>query len=71
MLIDTRQEQRPAWEPNWHVVAPLLLAIVLGIVGVNTDGGVGLVLVIVAFAAACRALDVALPYREGLREHKQ
>jgi hypothetical protein len=76
MLIDTRDPSpadraRPPWQPNWRVVAWAAAAIVIGIGGASADDAIGVVLIMVAFAAGCRALDEALPYKEGLREHRQ
>jgi hypothetical protein len=75
MLIDTREpsfgDARTPWQPNWRVVLWAGLAVVLGVAGANTGDAIGTLLVIVAFAAGCRALDEVLPYKEGLREYRQ
>jgi hypothetical protein len=63
-------ERRP-WDPDWRVWRPTLGALVSAGAAAQADGGAELVLVIVAFGFACRALDAALPYRQGLREHRQ
>jgi hypothetical protein len=47
-------------------------AVALGVIAATRpDGAGGLVAAVGAFAAACRALDRALPYRDGLRDHRQ
>jgi hypothetical protein len=63
-------ERRP-WEPDWRVWRPTLGALVAAGAASQTDGGAELALVILAFGFACRALNAALPYRQGLREHRQ
>jgi hypothetical protein len=65
------QPERRPWEPDWRVWRPTLAALVAAGGAAKTDGGVELGLVILAFGFACRALDAALPYRLGLREHRQ
>jgi hypothetical protein len=75
MLIDDHtpadEPLLPPWSPPWRVVGWTLAAIVIGIAGASADDAIGVILVMVAFAAGCRALDLALPYGEGLREWKQ
>jgi hypothetical protein len=75
MLIDDRsppdEPALPPWSPNWRLWRWVAGAILTGVVGVVAGGAVGTVLVIVAFAAGCRAIDEALPYRQGLREWHQ
>ena len=67
---DAPPEQRE-WQPDWSVWAPAIGALV-GLVAAGMVHGVaGLVLVVLALALAYRAIDRALPYRGGLREHKQ
>jgi hypothetical protein len=47
-------------------------AVALGVIAATRpDGAPGLLAALGSFAAACRALDRALPYREGLSEHRQ
>jgi hypothetical protein len=59
------------WEPDWSVWGPALGALA-GIVAAGVVHGVaGLVLVVLALALGYRAIDRALPYRGGLREHRQ
>jgi len=63
--------ERREWEPDWSVWAPALGALA-GIVAAGVVHGVaGLVLVVLALALGYRAIDRALPYRGGLREHRQ
>jgi hypothetical protein len=63
--------ERREWEPDWSVWASALGALA-GIVAAGVVHGVaGLVLVVLALALAYRAIDRALPYRGGLREHRQ
>jgi hypothetical protein len=50
---------------------PALAALALLVVAAQLDGVVALALLIGGFALACRALDSALPYCEGLREWRQ
>jgi hypothetical protein len=74
LLIDDRPPsppERPPWEPNWHVVAWLVAAGVVGYAALNAHGAIGAGLLVVAFGVLCRALTVALPYGEGLTEHRQ
>lgn len=76
MLIDTYDplpdpEARRPWEPNWRVVSWTIAALVIGISGAVAGDALGTLLVFVAFAAACRAVNEAVPYREGLREYRQ
>jgi UDP-N-acetylmuramyl pentapeptide phosphotransferase/UDP-N-acetylglucosamine-1-phosphate transferase len=68
---DPRPEGRPPWEPNWRMWRWIVVAVVAMYCVSRTDGVAGLVLVIVAFAAACLAFDAALPQGDGLREWRQ
>jgi hypothetical protein len=63
--------ERSPWEPDWRVWRPLLAAVAAALAASRLTGAVAVVLVIAAFALACRALDAALPYRDGLREWRQ
>lgn len=63
--------ERPPWEPDWGVWGPALGAVGAAVAAGETSGAPELALVLVAFGLACRALDRALPYRQGLREHRQ
>ena len=74
LLVDTRREPEPApstWEPNWRMWSWIALALAFGLAASQVNGGIGLVCVLVAFGAACKAIDVAMPYRAGLREWRQ
>ena len=77
LLIDTRNpppdpiSERPAWEPNWRLWGWVALTIVLGVAADSTAGLVAYVLVLAAFASACRAVLVVLPPLDGLREYRQ
>ena len=70
---ETRPEhpEARAWEPDWSVWRPALGAIAALLTAGAIHGYAGLALVILAFWLGYRALDAALPYRQGLREHRQ
>jgi hypothetical protein len=68
---DAREPERREWAPNWHAWGPALGALAALVVAGIVDGLAGLALVVLAFALAYRAIDTALPYRAGLREHRQ
>ena len=76
MLVHTREPReepsgpRP-WAPNWHMWAWLAGAAVAGYAATVTEGALGAGLAMMAFAAVCRALTVALPYGAGLAEWRQ
>ena len=63
-------ERRP-WEPDWAVWRPAGGAIAAGFAAGHVHAAAALALVLAAFGLACRAIDAALPYRQGLREHRQ
>jgi len=65
------EPDRPPWEPDWSVWRPAGAALAAGVAADQVHGAAALVLVLLAFGFACRALDAALPYRQGLREHRQ
>ena len=65
------QPEARAWEPDWSVWRPALAAIAALLSAGAIHGYAGLALVILAFWLGYRALDAALPYRQGLREHRQ
>jgi hypothetical protein len=62
---------RPSGRLPWAPMPALGTAIALGVVAATRGGAGGLLAGLGSFTAACRALDRALPYREGLREHRQ
>ncbi len=64
-------EPEPPWEPDWSVWRPAGAALAAGVAAGHVDGVAALVLILLAFGLACRSLDAALPYRQGLREHRQ
>ena len=72
--IDTpspAEADRRPWEPDWAVWRPVAGALAAGFAAGQVHGAAALVLILLAFGLACRALDAALPYRQGLREHRQ
>jgi hypothetical protein len=59
------------WEPNWRMwrwVAGAALAVYAA---THADGAAQLLLVLIAFALVCLAVDAALPRGDGLREWRQ
>lgn len=78
MLIDDRvppflppPDERPIWEPDPRTCAWVAAAIVLTAAGVVLPGVASFVLLCAALACGAHALTRALPYGEGLREHRQ
>ena len=71
LLIDDRRPARPPWRPNWNVMAWLAVTGVVGYASLAAHGILGAALMTAAFGALCRAFTVALPYGEGLTEHRQ
>jgi hypothetical protein len=65
------QPEARAWEPNWSVWRPALGALAAVLTAGAVHGYAGLALVVFAFWLGYRAIDAALPYRQGLREHHQ
>jgi hypothetical protein len=65
------EPRRPPWDPDWRIWRPATGAVVAAIAAAQLDGVAALVLILIAFGLACRALDAALPYRDGLREWRQ
>ena len=56
----------------WAPMPALATAVALGVIAATRgDGAAGLLAAVGSFTAACRALDRALPYRDGLRDHRQ
>ncbi|HEY3190790.1 MAG TPA: hypothetical protein VGJ70_25085 [Solirubrobacteraceae bacterium] len=77
LLIDERRPPPPPpGRPDhvriaWRVGAPTATAVALGVVAATASGATGALAAIGALAAGFKALDGALPYPNGLREHKQ
>ena len=78
MLIDDRvppflppREERPVWEPDPRTLAWTVAAVALAAGGILTPGILSAVLLCAALACGAHALTRALPYGEGLREHRQ
>jgi hypothetical protein len=71
MLIHEGEPGPRPWRPNWRVWRWVIVAAVVGYASSAATGGVGLLLLFVAFYAGCKALAEAIPYGEGLREHRQ
>jgi predicted lysophospholipase L1 biosynthesis ABC-type transport system permease subunit len=71
MLIHEGDERPREWQPDWRIWRWVVLAVVVGYAATQASGWIGVLLILVAFAAACKALDEALPYGGGLREHRQ
>ncbi len=65
------EPERPPWQPDWRVWRPGAAALAAVAGAAQVEGAAALVLVVLAFGLACRALDAALPYGHGLREHRQ
>ena len=76
-LIDDRvpppsaRPDRPVWEPDWRVVGWIAAAVAAVGGAVATAGFVSFVLCCAALGCAAHAATVALPYGDGLREHRQ
>ena len=68
---DQGPTDRPPWEPDWRVWRPALVAVAAAAAASLASGVATLVLIVAAFGFACRAIDMALPYRDGLREYRQ
>jgi hypothetical protein len=68
---DGSEPQRREWAPDWRAWGPGLGAFAALVAAGMVHGVAGLVLVVLAFALAFRAIETALPYGSGLREHKQ
>ena len=62
---------RAPFEPDWSVWRPATAALAAGLGAAQVEGVAALVLTVLAFGLACRALDAALPHGQGLREHRQ
>jgi hypothetical protein len=76
VLIDDRVPpfsgaQQPVWEPNWHLCAWIFAAVAFTAAAAMTAGLASFVLLCVAVACWARSATIALPYGDGLREHRQ
>ena len=76
MLIDDRvppfrPPERPVWEPDWRLWGWVAAALGVTAAALATSGFASFVLVCAAIGFAARAVTHALPYGEGLREHRQ
>ena len=78
MLIDDRvppflppHDERPVWEPNPRTLAWVVVATGTGAGAVVTGGFLSAALACAALGCAAHAATRALPYGEGLREHRQ
>ena len=77
LLIDDRtppppiRPERPVWDPDWRIVGWVAAAVVSGVAASMTAGVVSFGLVCATLACAAHAVTLALPYGEGLREHRQ
>jgi hypothetical protein len=71
MLIHEEERRPRPWHPNWRIWRWLAVAAVVGYGATAATGGIGVLLTLVAFYAACKAVAEALPYGDGLREHRQ
>jgi hypothetical protein len=75
LLIDEHRPPRP--QPPRHTRLPYRVmpstatAVALSVVAATTGGAAGAGAAIGALVATFRALDRALPYKQGLREHRQ
>jgi len=64
-------EPRRYWEPNWRVWRWVAAAVVLAYGSAHTTGALAALLTIVVFVCVCQAAAEALPYGDGLRQHRQ
>jgi hypothetical protein len=76
LLIDERHRPDPPREPRrtrlpYRVLPSSATAVSLFVVASTTGGATGAFAAMGALVATFRALDRALPYKQGLREHKQ
>lgn len=78
LLVETRRpppsrgepERRP-WEPNWRLWGWVALTVV-SLVAAQAAGGIASYLLIcVTLVCVCRAVCVALPPLDGLRQYRQ
>ena len=71
MLIHEEEPGPRPWQPNWRIWRWAAVALIVGYAATNATGAVATLLILVAFAAACKAVAEAVPYGGGLREHRQ
>jgi hypothetical protein len=78
LLLDERRPPPPPppHEPRrgrlpYRVLPSTATAVGLGVVAATTTGITGAAAAMGALVATFRALDRALPYKQGLREHRQ
>jgi hypothetical protein len=78
LLLDERRPPPPpsSHEPRrarlpYRVLPSTATAVALGVVAATTTGITGAAAATGALVATFRALDRALPYKQGLREHRQ
>jgi hypothetical protein len=72
--IDAPGPGEPGREPrelDWRVWRRAAAALAAALGAAQVEGLAAAVLVVLAFGLACRAVDAALPYGHGLREHRQ
>jgi hypothetical protein len=71
MLVHERPAGPRPWQPNWRIWRWVAVAAIVGYAASRATGGVGVLLIMVTFYAACKAVAEAIPYGNGLREHRQ
>ena len=79
LLIDERRPPPPPPPPDeprrsrlpYRVLPSTATAVALGVVAATTTGITGAAAATGALVATFRALDRALPYKQGLREYRQ
>lgn len=65
-------EPRPTpWEPNWRMWRWIAAGVVAVYAATQADGAAQALLVIIAFALGCLAVEAGLPRGDGLREWRQ
>jgi len=70
LLVDERQPPRRMRLP-WRVFPATSTMVALFVVAATVEGPAGALAALGALIAFFRALDRALPYKQGLREHRQ
>ncbi len=63
--------QKAPWEPNWKMWRWIAAGAVAVYGATQADGAAQELLVIIAFALACLAVEAGLPRGDGLREWRQ